>query len=731
MLLFVATIYSSDVLPYAALVAFVVAGPIFVLLLRAFTQIRPHSDQADSYNDHEGKLLFYRILLETDQRAEHDLQSFYFSATFAFIVTGVPITWIWFGWAWANEQKYLAALTRAMWNGKANALFTDSEEERRYIRFVTPCALGVSNLVFAFICFMQVVIDKNSRIRSEILKCLTVDMHLEGQTTCEDFAQFPKRMQEKVAESITRRHKVVSACIKQSISLAVGVIVVGHGVWVFLAPVNSYIAQLSITLLYIFPAFFFLLTCITFKSVLPLIFKALRKNPIVEFLLQLSRNTWARAAFVLIGSPFVAVILVISALNQWIRRCRKLEHQGLLTHRVQVVMDCVLIWSWLEILRCVYVLGLGLVLLNVVEMTVNVVLAWLRTVLVGLEFWLIVLMTCAVGVLFFIVPMDGTPIWLFQGVVISSASPYGWSWGLFIAIIAAQVLKYLSVGMQMKLIGARLGNSKWVQQMLGVHKPMMRAIEKVLTTPLHGVSIGKVAVLCGTSDWAPNVIAGLLGCSVTTVFLALIPNVLVVSPWVVVGALYVRGDVDGNVITLFIAISLCTAGGFALFAAHKIQDALDKQSDELRRPMLKFIELDWLDYRSEHIMKETSVEWQQIPIVLRGVLVAGAMVFIIIGNVIIHASDAFFGNFSVTDDLATLVLVGHDGLVKPLGLVALGNCLAAFFALAVCELWLARFTRSSRHRATIWLDQQELQWKADRRHEIEEAERKIMKTISI
>jgi hypothetical protein len=196
-----------------------------------------------------------------------------------------------------------------------------------------------------------------------------------------------------------------------------------------------------------------------------------------------------------------------------------------------------------------------------------------------------------------------------------------------------------------------------------------------------------------------------------------------------VGALYVRG-VDGTWVTVFIAISLCTAAGFALFAAQTIQDVLDKKSDELRRPLMKFIELDWLDYRSEQISKETVVTWQEIPSFLRAALIAGATAFIVIGNVIIHASDAFFGNFSVTDNLNHFRLFGHSGLVKKPGVVALTVSLAAFLARVVCDLWLKRFTLAARSRAAAYLDQQEMKWKEARRQEIDDTEQMIGETPS-
>merc|ERR1712232_869253 len=230
---------------------------------------------------------------------------------------------------------------------------------------------------------------------------------------------------------------------------------------------------------------------------------------------------------------------------------------------------------------------------------------------------------------------------------------------------------------------------------------------------------------------APNVIAGLLGCSVATVFTALIPNVLVVSPWVVVGALYVRGA-DGSLVTIFVAISLCAAAGFALFAAQRIQDVLDKRSAELHQPLEKFIELDWLDHRSEEISKGTIVKWTNIPVACRVALVLGALVFVCIGNVITHMGDAFFGSFAVTDDLDTLKLFGADGLVKNPGRIALSCSLVALLGLVVSECWIAHSTREPRQRLAAQMDQEETiaAWKEKRRKEIAEAEKAIIMDTS-
>merc|ERR1719235_901538 len=86
------------------------------------------------------------------------------------------------------------------------------------------------------------------------------------------------------------------------------------------------------------------------------------------------------------------------------------------------------------------------------------------------------------------------------------------------------------------MIGEQLGRSLLVRRTVGVHKVPIRCIEKVLRQP--GLSVGKVACLCGGPDWPTSVFAGILRLSLLQCELGTVPIIFFVAPCALTGSLY-------------------------------------------------------------------------------------------------------------------------------------------------------------------------------------------------
>merc|ERR1719486_1393824 len=98
-----------------------------------------------------------------------------------------------------------------------------------------------------------------------------------------------------------------------------------------------------------------------------------------------------------------------------------------------------------------------------------------------------------------------------------------------INVVKCWLLKLAACAMQQKMIGEVLGSRPWVRQLAGVHKVTVRCLEAIMRKP--GLSMGKVAILCGGPDWPVSVLAGILKCSLFQMLLGTTPIILFVAPF--------------------------------------------------------------------------------------------------------------------------------------------------------------------------------------------------------
>merc|ERR1712224_1151379 len=111
----------------------------------------------------------------------------------------------------------------------------------------------------------------------------------------------------------------------------------------------------------------------------------------------------------------------------------------------------------------------------------------------GFGAWLILGLWYLLGLIGFLNPaVPGPPIYLFGGLVCVAQfekTSLGFWGGIVTVCLASWVLKLNACAMQQKCFGEGLGTIPAVRAAVGVHKPMIRAIEVVLKTP--GLSVGK------------------------------------------------------------------------------------------------------------------------------------------------------------------------------------------------------------------------------------------------
>lgn len=405
-----------------------------------------------------------------------------------------------------------------------------------------------------------------------------------------------------------------------------------------------------------------------------------------------------------------------------------------LTLRVHDLLMMATTWDWLSILTRVYILSFVMMSVTLSERPLNVFLAWLKQMLQDLSVGVVIVSVVVSGLICFLLPpVPGVPVYLFSGVVVTQSveqsvknklpkdSDVGFWLGAGCAVIVGFILKLLACAMQQKLIGERLGHSLWIKQTVGVQKPVIRAIEAVLS--VDGFSWGKVAILCGGPDWPTSVLAGLLKLPLFQMLLGTTPILIFIVPCCLTGAFMIRGDkpINARIGDLMVASVLLVSMLMWGIAGWAIQGKLNDNRWELTKPLEKNIELDWLDYRQERLAQSCAVHFSDVPTPIIAFFVVGAVGEVYVAQVIYWQTTTLFGTFKVTDPLSSLRWFGADAMVKPYGAIALGASLVLLMGYVLLATWCLIKNRDAVKQMDAELKIEEPLWKKKRKEQVEEA----------
>ena len=113
--------------------------------------------------------------------------------------------------------------------------------------------------------------------------------------------------------------------------------------------------------------------------------------------------------------------------------------------------------------------------------------------------------------MFLLPPIPGPPVYLTGGVLVVGAmeDSVGFWPATVICIFVCWFTKLISCSLQQKLFGENLSGYVGVRYAVGINSIQMRAIRYCLMQP--GLSIPKIAILCGGPDWPTSVLCGILG----------------------------------------------------------------------------------------------------------------------------------------------------------------------------------------------------------------------------
>jgi len=706
---------------------------------------------------------------------ERNQREFYSAAMYSFILAGIGSLTAFIPWAIAKEYEFLENMQRSEETGSrdremvfltwatpvivafANFIFASFAGLRVALNEAYAATDQVKN---------QLIVGRKSNFQSdEVMNHRMAMLQRCFESTALENMQSPKkvmalqvaqdRMQRYLVQHISHMRQLSN--IVKTVGCALIVLLGALYIAFQLTAADSHVAQMVQGFFGALFLTFVLFIYVSFHRLWATMHTWVQDLPLWNSAKNACTSTFARAFALVFGLPVVPFILALSAMNQCVRRSRGLvkarassnmaststtsgyssapqpsmdRHKsgfstssdlevpgnGYLTDRVQKYVNSVWAWDWLAVTRWMYIVCYVLILWKITPLFLNVLLAWMSATIGNLHFVVILLVTFASGMfLFMLPPVPGPPIYLFGGFVISDKCPFGFWWGAVICVSLCFVLKLTACAVQQKLIGERLGDNQWVRQTVGVHKPFIRAIEAVLRQ--RGLCFGKCMILCGGPDWPTSVLAGILKLSLFQCELGTCPIILNVVPLTLTGAFYLKRDESeiwmraGN---LMFTLTVLTSVMFWAGMGWAIQNEFDKNHEQLSRPREEYVELDWLDHRSEVIARRSAVHWHDLPLWVRVPFLLGSLGLVGCAHALTWRFSRFFGKFSVTDDFSQLEWYGHDGIISTPGVALCGVMVGCTAGLILCNMWSKRRRRKPAAVAAMELDLEEAAWKESR-----------------
>jgi hypothetical protein len=233
-----------------------------------------------------------------------------------------------------------------------------------------------------------------------------------------------------------------------------------------------------------------------------------------------SQSTFAKAMLLVLTLPALPAFLLLSAC---IRRARILGVSMASTKRVLdsefryftaagwgmlswVFSDVTSVFTWSAYISMFYFIcdvgvGKGAVLF----------LGWMIGIMKDESPAVVLVVFILLGVsMFLLPPVPGPPVYLTGGVLLvgSMEDQLGFWGATAVCVLVCWFVKLLSCSLQQKLFGENLGSYVGVRYAVGINSTQMRAIRYCLMQP--GLSIPKIAILCGGPDWPTSVLCGIL-----------------------------------------------------------------------------------------------------------------------------------------------------------------------------------------------------------------------------
>lgn len=718
---------ASEFYPIIPLLITVHAGPPTLVLVRHLVRppwVKLTDSGLDALTVREMVLLLRRV----DQN-EDDQLAFYLAAGCAFAFTGV-LELLSFVLARSNEPK----------------LTEDSEVF--YVLWTAPLVAVCTHVVYAIFMGLRVGLHATYRgtdtfkheLNATVQKAIA-SLEARGRQVEPSRSQLDEEWRAESARQHARfmsRLKIVMRLVGCGIVFLFAAFFLTYSVCFN----DSHVAAMVRDTLALFCIVFVIFVWRSFKRLWREMEQWMASSPVWRVAKRSAGSDWCKAVAACAVGPAIPFYLTLSLLNQTVRRCRGLDEpysllklddcspqawrflscwraRGIsnqprfLTKRVDQQMRSVIAWDVTSVVKKANLVAAMMALYPIILLLMDVVLLYMIEVLDALAFGAVVTAYYGIGlVCFMLPPVPGPPIYVFGGLVVCSSCPWGFWPGTVICIFLAWTLKHAACAMQQKF-GEFLGSRNWVRQLCKVHSPEIRAVENVLRQP--GMSLGKVAILCGGPDWPTSVGAGILRLSLLEMELGTMPIVFFVVPSVLTGSFYLRKDEDDiwmNAAGVMLSVAVVVTAILWIGAAWSIQVTLDTCERELLTPRLADLMLHWFDHRAAKLGSARRVGWCEVPWTMRALLLVPTCLTAAVSHLFFWFYDRCFTAVELGGGSSDVTLLGTDDAVFLVpGLIGMTTVGVNIVCMCIFSMWSRRHTQSKFRLAMTQLDAEEIKWK--------------------
>jgi len=417
--------------------------------------------------------------------------------------------------------------------------------------------------------------------------------------------------------------------------------------------------------------------------------EGMRETPLGNRMISMMDSDWVKAINTIMVLPLFLIYLAFSTITQASRKmlsCTKdvkeEDKHLIVSSRASRYLDIIRSWNWSAVLVKVHYLCIFFFVVSVgVVRVTSLFLSWLNEELAAVNLGITVVVFLTVGVVMFLNPaIPGVPVYVSGGIIlVSSAQDAMGFWpAVLFTVGVCFFLKMSAIVIQQKIIGETFASKRvWIRRLVGVNSTEIRAIRDILLQP--GITIAKVAVLCGGPDWPVSVLTGVLRLPLFSMLYGSLPVVFLIAPCVAAGALLLRSDeggIWGSLSTITLAFATITQSLAMLAAIHFIAKTVIEKEAELKA-IPPDEEVLALDQKSEALTKLRNYvsHWSNIHMGWRVLLSVSAMIATFSCYVFFLLGSQCFESFQVSDSISEVLDGDARNIIKPLGLFTS----AAFF----------------------------------------------------
>jgi len=417
----------------------------------------------------------------------------------------------------------------------------------------------------------------------------------------------------------------------------------------------------------------------------------------------------ARGLLVLSCSPIYLAYFCTSFVKQQLRNIaclkykrpandsksvRNIEGKGWVTLEARRLIREYRSWDRTAVLTYAIYWGIGFMSLSVfVSKFTTLFLSWLIEQTSNMELIPVTAILFIVGTIMFLLPpIPGGPVYICLGIVIIPVGEktLGIVLSSIYAMIVSLILKLFATFLQQKMIGEMLRDYVVVRQMVGINSKLIRSMKLILSSP--GLSIAKVAILCGGPDWPTSVLCGIMGLDLRPILIGTLPTAALVVPTVLTGSFTYMGSLgdDGDLDYPWAetAKAICAAmAAVVLFtnmslAAVYVEETYRNRKEELEALPID-LEVKAADDESEKVSGAYAdvTKWHCMPLWSRATLYTSTLCVIICCWLVQMFPGYCFVKYELTDTISDDLDGDWKNFFKPLGLVSI-----ALFVVSACLL---------------------------------------------